>query len=66
MLKQSTYIAYLESLVLSLIAERPDPGAGIVIVDEETLPSLRDASCNPHLVKEQINDQRRSRLSFDV
>lgn len=52
-----TYVYYLEAVVLSLLAERPDPDARIVSTDTAH-PSLRDTSFSPYNVREKIAEHR--------
>jgi hypothetical protein len=60
MLTPNTYIQYLEALVLSLLAERPE-NKDIVFVDD-THPSWEPGTTfAPYNVKEQIEEQREAR-----
>lgn len=59
MLKQSSYIHYLESIVLSLL-EIPRPTRDIPINDVTNV-SMHGFSCSPYNIHEQIAKQRAAR-----
>lgn len=56
-MKPETYVYYLEAVVLSLLAERPDPDARIQSTDTKD-PSLRGTSFSPYNVMERIARHR--------
>ena len=57
-----TYAIYLETVVLSLLAERPDQNADITGIRNDEHPSFRDGgSFSPYAIKESIERARRVR-----
>ncbi len=61
MLKPSSYLDYLETLVVSLLHERPYR-ADIAITDPLAGPSMKGFTCDPYNVREEIATQRAARL----
>lgn len=61
MLSEKSYTEYLESVVLSLLAERKDPNADIPIIDKESIMCGFEVS--PISLGFEIRDQREKRLN---
>jgi hypothetical protein len=61
MLSPTSYTEYLESLVLSLLAERPYPETDILGTDE-TSPTSYGYTYSPINVNAEIRDQRAARV----
>lgn len=61
MLSQKSYIEYLESVVLSLLAERDDLEKDIPIIDKNSI--MFGYSVSPINLNLEIKDQRRFRIN---
>lgn len=65
MLKQDTYISYLESVVLSLLDERECQfDQDIIITDDEAMPSLKGRDVGYYNLTSQIKEQRAARTTI--
>lgn len=65
MLHSDNYVLYLESIVLSLMAERGDRSV-IQIRDNKAPLPLKGMTCDPLLVEQQIEEQRNSRNQSEL
>lgn len=62
-MKKDSYLIYLETLVVSLLAERKKKEADIVDADPQAPPFAKGFTFSPILVKEEIAKQRLARQS---
>ena len=61
-MKPETYVVYLETVVLSLLAERQNPDSDITSIPNDEHPSFRDVGrFSPYIIKESIERARRER-----